>query len=251
MVKQGRVTGRADAVPDPFRTEFAQRRPHLGRAHGLPGVRRAVQPGVPRRAEGRGEVGPADTLLRPAQPDADRARGPVAHREVGRLRRAGRAERGIGVEDPAQLDAVPVAGQGPPVGQRLGQLGEADPGHPVAHRGHLHFGVPHLIRGQLGSQPVDQGEHVGAGPDQQVDLGVDVEEVREGGERVELAQRGRLGGHTAVRVPPGQGQHRLRCGRADQVQVQLGLGQGGDELGDVHCARMACTGTGTERNFCV
>jgi hypothetical protein len=67
---------------------------------------------------------------------------------------------------------------------------------------------------------------------------VDIDEVRKIGEGEEVLERREVLGHTGIRVACGERGHRLRARRADVVDVQLGLGQAGNEI----CVCRALTG---------
>lgn len=70
-----------------------------------------MQPGVPGGPKRGGEVGAAHACLRSSETDPDRTFGAVFQREGDGLRGTRWAERGIGVEDPAQFDTVPFPGR--------------------------------------------------------------------------------------------------------------------------------------------
>ena len=76
----------------------------------------------------------------------------------------------------------------------------------------------------------------------QIDHGqVDLDEVAEIGEGEEVGEHGRIGGHVGPAfVSGGELRHGLRGRGADLVHVEFGLGQPGDEVGQIsHLASLS------------
>ena len=86
------------------------------------------------------------------------------------------------------------------------------------------------LRGEVGGEPVDQRGDVRARGHQPRDLDVDLDEVREVGELVERDERVPFGGDALVGVAPGQLEDGVDGRRADEVDVQLDLGESGEEI---------------------
>ena len=229
-------------MADPLRAEQPQRVPDGLGAGGLAGVRHAVQAGRPGRLEVRLELRPRHTDLGPAEPEPDERVDAVVER-VGE-RRVGRRQPGLAgnVVDPAQHQAEVALGRHPGVLDRLGVRLDRDPGQHRGVRRAGELGVPdaltlrHLASDLVGEVAdvvgrADQADH------REVDLH-EVGEVAEGEERLELVEVAR---HRA-RMALGELGDDPGRGRADVVDVQLGLRQRLDETRSSRCRHsIACS----------
>ena len=122
----------------------------------------------------------------------------------------------------------------PGVLDRLAERRRRDAPRDVRVRRDGQLGVPDLLAGQLAGHLVGQDPDVLGVADQVDDAQVDLDEVREVAEREVVGERRRVGRHRrAALVPGGQLGDDPRRGRADVVHVQLGLGQSGDECGQI------------------
>jgi hypothetical protein len=157
-----------------------------------------------------------------------------------RNRGVGRLETGFArdVVDPPHDRAGVALGGDAGVLDRLG-VGLDRYAHPHAgERRHGELGVANpLCRKALDDLTGEQVNVLGCA--QQGDgRQVDIDEVRKIGEGEEVLERREVLGHTGIRVACGERGHRLRARRADVVDVQLGLGQAGNEI----CVCRALTG---------
>jgi hypothetical protein len=225
-----RVLRGRDAVADALGAEHVQRVPDGLRAGGLAGVRDAAQAGRPGPVEDGLELGPGYADLGPTQTETDQAVGLLLERDPQGLLGRRQARLARDVEAPAQLDAELVAGAPARVLDRRAELRRRDaPLHArIGRDGEL--GVPHLLAGQFARHLEGQRAHVLIVADQVDHAQIDVDEVPEIAEREVVGQRGRIGRHRRVAlVPGGQLGHDPRRCRAHVVDVQLNLGQPGDE----------------------
>jgi hypothetical protein len=87
----------------------------------------------------------------------------------------------------------------------------------------------HLLGDEVARQPDDERVHVVRSAHEAVHRDVDLDDVREVGERVELDEFVALGGQPRGAVPAGQFQHGVDRGCTLQVDVQFGLRKAGDE----------------------
>ena len=176
----------AAAMPCPMRSapRWSSDVPDRLRAGGLPGVRHAVQPGGAGLREVRRELLPRHADLRAAEAEADQpVRAAVAARRRAWRRRAGEAGLAGDVEAPAQLDAEVGLGRAAGVLDRLAERLGRDAGLDRGVRREGQLGVADVLRGQVAGDLVGQRPDVLGGADQVDDARVDLDEVREVGER--------------------------------------------------------------------
>jgi len=151
------------------------------------------------------------------------------------------------VDDPPQ-DRPTLALEGEPRvldGLGVGLRGDAPHDRGVGRERQL--GIPDALCGQVAPDAQGEGVHVVGGAHEVDDREVDLDEVREVGEDEVVRQGLRVGRHRGrALVPRGELGDDRGGGRADLVHVQLGLGQAGDEVGEVG-SRERSTGHGSPR----
>jgi hypothetical protein len=114
--------------------------------------------------------------------------------------------------------------------QRVGQLVRLDAGREVRGRRDRDFRVADVAARLVASERGRERRDVLAARHQAVHRHVDLDEVREVVEVVEPPQRRLVGRHPALRVPARQPEHGLDGSGADQMDMELHLGQRGDEV---------------------
>ena len=229
------VLGGRDAVADPLGAEQAQGLPDRLRTGGLPRVRHGPQPGGPGGVEVRAELRPRHPDLRTAQAEAHQGVGAVLERV--RQRRVGSRDPGLAgdVVDPPQHQPEVALGRDPRVLDGLGVGLDGDAADHGGVRRARQLGVAqvlalrHLAGDLVGQQPDVLGR-----ADQVDDGEVDLDEVGEVAEGEELPQRLEVGRHTRRRVARRELGDDPRRRRPDVVDVQLGLGEAGDEGLEAH-----------------
>ena len=235
--EQRGVLGRRGAVADP-----------LGAAAGAatsqtvsgpvvsPACGTRVQPGGAGRVEVRLELRPRHADLRAAEPEADQPLGPVVDgvRRASRRRTGPRTRRGCRRSSaaPARSRARPRPGRprSPRCRPRSACPRPGSSGRTEVYGVQVSSAYRSVLLGRhLAGDLVGQVVDVLGRADQVDDREVDLDEVREVAELVEPAQLVQVAGHGAG-VPGGQLADDPRRRRADVVDVQLGLGQAGDEV---------------------
>ena len=220
-------------MADPLGAQQPQGLPDRLRSGRLSRVRDAVQPGGPGRVEVRLELRPGYADLGAAEAEPDQRVGPVVQRVLQGRVGGGEPALAGDVVDPAQHQPEVPLGRDPGVLDRLGVGLDGDPRHDRGVRRAGELGVPevlalHLARDLVGEQPDVLG-----GPDQVDDGEVHLDEVGEVAERVELPQLLGVAGHDARGAGP-PARHDA-CGRGtDVMDMELGLGQAGDEGRETH-----------------
>ncbi len=229
VVQELRVAHRAGAVADALGPQRGQRVPDRLRPGGLTGVRYGVQALGDRPVEVGLELWPLHSDLGAAETEGDESLGPQVHGEPGGL--LGRLQTGLArnVEAPAQDD--PELGLRGLAGILYG-LHERLLGNAAASGGEGGDGqfrvtdvLPRHVAGDLERQEPD----VLRGADQIHDREVHVDEVAEVGEGEVVGQRLGGGGDLGVGMVCGQFGDDAGRGRADMVDMELGLGQPRDE----------------------
>ena len=225
---QAGVLHGAVAVVDAIDVQQVQRLMHIGRWPLLAGVGAQLQAHVPGAGEDALELGRRVADLGGVEADADDPVQPRLGRREG-------GEGGVLVEvaqeaqDQLRGDAQLRLGPGHAGQQAVGDDREGDAPVRVGLGIEEDLGVPDIVR--RGAAEVGEGEvvevllrlqHGGPGV-------IDVEEVLQVGEGVGRAHRLDVREGDLDPVAPGEGEHLLRLQRALDVQVQLGLGQAGDE----------------------
>jgi hypothetical protein len=232
VVEQRRVVDGGDPVADTVGSQVAQRVPDGLRPGGLTGVRDAAQAEGPGPGEHVGELGPRHADLGAAEPEGDRPRRRPPLDPLDRADRRLVTVLAGQVEHPADGDAL--VGGGDPTGplQCLGEPIRGDAHHQVAVGGDGDLGVADVLSREVDPDAHRQAEDVVRAPHQAVHRDVDVDEVVEVGEPVEGGQPIGVGGDPPLGVTPRQLEHGVDRAGAEHVDVELRLGQPGDETAD-------------------